>query len=322
MKQAIYITRKLPEEAVAPLREKFDVRMWNSESETVPREILLKEVADVEALWAVIPDQINEEVFDAAKKLKIVTNMAVGFNNIDVEAATKNGVVVTNTPDVLTETTADLAFGLLLATARRFTEAETELRKGNWTSWSPMEYTGMDVGGATLGVIGMGRIGEAVARRGKGFNMRVMYHNRSRKPEAEAEHGFEYAELDSLLKESDFVVILAPFTPETIGLIGERELGLMKNTGVLINVARGGIVDEIALYDALKKGTIWAAGLDVFEIEPVPLDHPLLTLPNVTVLPHIGSASIRTRHAMMNLNAAAINDTLEGKEPQNRVNKI
>lgn len=319
MKPTIYITRKLPEEAVAPLRKRFTVRMWDSESETVPRDILLKEVVEVDALWSVIADRIDREVFEAAPKLKIVANMAVGFNNIDTETAKEKGIVITNTPGVLTETTADLAFALLLATARRVTEAENELRKGNWSSWSPMEYTGMDVGGATLGIIGMGRIGEAVARRGKGFNMRILYHNRSRKPEAEAAYGVEYATLDDLLKQSDFVVILAPFTPETAGLIGARELSLMKNTAVLINVARGGIVDELALFDALKNGIIWAAGLDVFEIEPVSLDHPLLTLPNVTVLPHIGSASIRTRLSMMDLNASAIMDMLEGREPKNRV---
>lgn len=319
MKPIIYITRKLPEEAVAPLRRKFNIRMWDSESETVPRAILLKEVAEADALWSVIADRIDKEVFEVAKKLKIVANMAVGFNNIDIEAAKEKGIVITNTPGVLTETTADLAFALLLATARGVTEAENELRKGNWVSWSPMEYTGMDVGGATLGIIGMGRIGEAVARRGKGFGMRVLYHNRSRKLETEATLGVEYVALDDLLKESDFVVILAPFTPETVGLIGACELRLMKNTAVLINVARGGIVDETALYEALKNDTIWAAGLDVFEEEPVSLDHPLLTLPNVTVLPHIGSASIRTRLAMMDLNANAIIDVFEGREPKNRV---
>ena len=211
-------------------------------------------MAESNALWSVLADKIDREVLEAGTNLKVVSNLAVGYNNIDVEAAKEHGIVVTNTPGVLTETTAIFAFALLLATARRITEAENELRKGNWTSWTAMGFTGMDVGGATIGVIGMGRIGEAVARRGKGFDMRVLYNNRSRKPEAEAEHGFEYAELDDLLKESDFVVILAPYTPETVGLIGERELGLMKNTAVLINVARGGIIDESALYTALKEG--------------------------------------------------------------------
>ncbi len=319
MKPLIYITRKLPEEIIAPLHEKFNVRMWTSASESVPRDILLKEVAEADALWTVLADSIDVEVFEAAKNLKVVSNLAVGFNNIDIETAKEKGVTVTNTPDVLTETTADLAFALILATARRVSEAERELRKGNWKSWSVMDYTGMDVGGATLGIIGMGRIGEAAARRAKGFNMRVLYQNRSRKPEAEKEHGFEYASLDTLLAESDIVLIFAPLTPETKNMIGEKELAKMKKTGILVNVARGGIVNEVALYDALKNGTIWAAGLDVFEVEPVPLDHPLLTLPNLTVLPHIGSASIRTRYAMMNLNLKAITDVLEGREPENQV---
>lgn len=316
MKPRIFITRKLTEEAVASLHEKYDVRMWDEESVAVPRAVLLKEVAEADALWSVLADSINREVFEAGTKLKIVANMAVGYNNIDLEAAKEYDVIVTNTPGVLTETTADLAFALLLATARKLISAENEIRKGNWTSWAPMRFTGMDVGGATLGIIGMGRIGEAVARRAKGFDMQVLYHNRNRKPDAEIEYGLEFRELDTLLKEADFVIILAPFTPETAGMIGARELDLMKNTGVLINVARGGIVDEAALYNALKNGTIWAAGLDVFEKEPIPLDHPLLTLPNVTVLPHIGSASIKTRLAMMNLNAQAITDVLEGRKPK------
>jgi glyoxylate reductase len=319
MKPRIFITRKLAEEAVAPLQEMFDVRMWESESVSVPRDVLLKEVAEADALWTVTSDSVDRELFETGKKLQIVSNMAVGYNNIDLEAAKEHGVIVTNTPGVLTETTADLAFALLLATARKLIFAENEIRKGNWTSWAPMGFTGMDVGGATLGIIGMGRIGEAVARRAKGFDMRVLYHNRNRKFEAEAEHGFEFMELDTLLKEADFVIILAPFTAETEGMIGARELGLMKNTCVLINVARGGIVDEAALYDALKNDAIWAAGLDVFETEPVPLDNPLLTLPNVTVLPHIGSASIKTRLAMMSLNSQAIKDVLEGRNPENRI---
>ncbi|MDW0111504.1 2-hydroxyacid dehydrogenase [Sporosarcina aquimarina] len=319
MKPKIYITRKMDERIVAPLQEKFDVRMWESESEPVPRDVLLKEVADAEALWTVISDQVDHEIIEAGKKLKIIANMAVGYNNIDIAAAKEHDVVVTNTPDVLTETTADLTFALLLSTARQLTFAESELRKGNWTSWSPMGYTGMDVGGATIGIIGMGRIGEAVARRAKGFNMDVLYHNRNRKHEAEAAHGFEYRELDALLKEADFVVLLTPYTKETAGLIGSRELALMKKTAVLINVSRGGIVDEAALYTALKENTIWAAGLDVFETEPVPLENPLLSLPNVTVLPHIGSASIKTRLAMMELNAQAIMDVLEERAPKNQV---
>ena len=319
MKPVIFITRKLPEEIVAPLREKFNVRMWDSESESVPRDILLQEVSQADALWAVLADRIDRELFEVAKKLRIVSNLAVGFNNIDMDAAKEHGVIITNTPDVLTETTADLAFALLLASARRVTEAEQFIRDGKWTSWSPMQLTGMDVFGSTLGIVGMGRIGEATARRAKGFDMRVLYHNRTRKQESEEKYGFEYRDLDTLLAESDFVLIFTPLTPETKNMIGENELAKMKKTGIILNVARGGIINETALYNALKEGTIWGAGLDVFEVEPVPLNHPLLTLPNVTVLPHIGSASIDTRLAMMNLNMHAIVDVFEGREPKNRV---
>lgn len=315
----LYITRKLPEEIVEHLRTKFDVHMWHSESIAMTYEEIKINAKGAHALWTMLSDNIDRALIESLSNLKVISNFAVGYNNIDVEAAKEHGIIVTNTPGVLTETTADLTFALLLATARRITEVEQEIRSGNWTSWSPMQYTGMDIFGATLGIVGMGRIGEAVARRAKGFDMNVLYHNRSRKLEAEETYGFTYAELDDLLKQSDFVILLTPLTPETKGLISERELNLMKNTATIINVARGGIVDEQALFNALTSKKIWAAGLDVFEQEPVPLDHPLLTLPNVTVLPHIGSASIRTRQAMMQLNAKDIEAVLENREPQNRI---
>jgi len=315
----IYITRKLPEEIVEPLREKFEVQMWHSESITMTNEEIKTNAKDAHALWTMLADNIDRALIESLPNLKVISNFAVGFNNIDIEAAKERDIAVTNTPGVLTETTADLTFALLLATARRITEVEQEIHSGNWNSWSPMQYTGMDVFGATLGIVGMGRIGEAVARRAKGFDMNVLYHNRSRKLDAEEMYGFTYAELDELLKQSDFVILLTPLTPETKGLIGERELNLMKETAAIINVARGGIVDEQALYEALVSKKIWAAGLDVFEQEPVPLDHPLLTLPNVTMSPHIGSASIRTRLAMMQMNAKDIEAVLENREPQNRI---
>lgn len=315
----IYITRKLPEEIIEPLRKKFDVQMWHSETIGMTNEEILTNAKDAHALWTMLSDNIDRTLIESLPNLKVISNFAVGYNNIDIEAAKDRSIVVTNTPGVLTETTADLAFALLLATARRITEVEQEIRSGNWDSWSPMQYTGMDVFGATLGIVGMGRIGEAVARRAKGFDMNVLYHNRSRKLDAEETYGFTYAELDELLKQSDFVILLTPLTPETKGLIGERELNMMKETAAIINVARGGIVDEQALYEALSSKKIWAAGLDVFEQEPVPVDHPLLTLSNVTVSPHIGSASIRTRQAMMQMNAKDIEAVLENREPQNRI---
>ncbi|RNF40117.1 2-hydroxyacid dehydrogenase [Planococcus salinus] len=315
MKPIIYITRKLPQEAYADLQSSYEVRVWPKTEIPVPRDILLEEVKEADALWTMLSDKIDQEVIDAAPNLKIVSNLAVGYNNIDLDAARKRGIVVTNTPDVLTETTADLAFALLLATARRLMEAEKTVRSGKWKAWTPMGMTGQDVYGATLGIIGMGRIGEGVCRRAQGFNMDVMYHNRTRRSLEDA----RYAELDELLKQSDFVVVLTPLTDETRGMIGERELSLMKDTACLINVARGGIVDEDALYEALQSNKIWAAGLDVFEEEPLPTNHKLLSLPNLTVLPHIGSAGIQTRLAMMKLNAEAIGACLSGKSVKNRV---
>lgn len=319
MKKRIYITRHLPEEAVAPLRDQYDVRMWEHEGESVPREVLLEEVASAHALWTMLSDTIDREVFERATNLEVVSNLAVGYNNIDLNAAKEKGVIVTNTPDVLTETTADLTFGLMMMTARRLGEAERDLRAGEWKSWLPMGYVGMDLYQAKLGIIGMGRIGEAVARRARGFDMEVLYHNRTRRHESESMYGFTYAEIDELLTQSDFVVVLAPLTDETRGMLGAEEFAKMKETSIFINVARGEIIDEQALYEALKAKKIWGAGLDVFTKEPVNLDHPLLTLPNVTTLPHIGSASIRTRLAMMALNRDAIVNVLEGKEPKNRL---
>ncbi|WP_153733245.1 2-hydroxyacid dehydrogenase [Sporosarcina obsidiansis] len=319
MKPTLYICREMPEEVIVPLRDVYEVDMWHSSSEAVPRDVLLQKVATADALWTVISDQITEEVLDIASHLKIIVNMAVGYNNIDVKAAKERGIMVTNTPDVLTETTADLAFALLMATARDLMGAENALREGRWTSWEPLGFTGVDVFGATLGIVGMGRIGEAVMRRAKGFDMTVLYHNRSRKHETEEMYGCQYVELPDLLAKSDFVLILVPYTAETEGLIGKKELNQMKETAILINVARGGIVDEEDLFHALHTKKIYAAGLDVFETEPVPLDHPLLTLPNVTVLPHIGSASIRTRMAMMKLNVEALQSWAKGEEPSHRV---
>ncbi|MDQ0428201.1 glyoxylate reductase [Planomicrobium stackebrandtii] len=315
MKPIVFITQKLPDQAIAGLKELYEVRMWPEEDTPAPREKLLEEAKEAHALWTMLSDQIDSEVFEAAPNLKIVTNLAVGHNNIDLEAARKHHVTVTNTPDVLTESTADLTFALLLATARRIIEAEKTVRSGEWKSWTPMGMAGQNVGGATLGIIGMGRIGEAVARRAQGFGMDVLYHNRTRRSLEDV----RYAGFEELLKISDYVVILTPLTPETKGMIGADELALMKETACLINVARGGIVDEIALYEALKDKKIWGAGLDVFEQEPVPLDHPLLTLPNVTVLPHIGSATIQTRLEMMALNAEAIKACLENRSVKNRV---
>lgn len=321
MKPKIFITRKIPTHIVSHLEKSCDVSIWNYENTPVPREVLEEHIAEADGLFCLITESINEELLKKATKLKVISNMAVGYNNIDIEAASKKGVTVTNTPGVLTETTADLTFALLMATARRITEASSFLREGQWQTWSPMLLTGQDIYQSTIGIIGLGRIGEALARRAKGFNMNIIYHNRSRKLQAEEELGLQYVSLEDLLKKSDYVCIMTPYTPETHNLIRKEHFQLMKNTAILINTARGGIVNEKDLYQALAEGEIWAAGLDVFEQEPVSLDHPLLTLPNVVTLPHIGSASISTRLKMAEVAADNLLRVLNGEIPRNVVKK-
>ncbi|QBP41904.1 2-hydroxyacid dehydrogenase [Paenisporosarcina antarctica] len=319
MKLKIYITRKLPDAVVDRLREICEVSMWDKEEEPVPREVLMKEIRDVDGILSMVSDPIDETLINQATQLKVISNMAVGYNNIDIKAATERGIMVTNTPGVLTETTADLTFALLMATARRLVESSDYLREGKWKSWFPMQLTGQDIHGSTLGIIGMGRIGEALAKRAKGFDMNVIYTNRSRKSKAEEELGIQYKDKETLLRESDFVCVLVPFTLETKDTINKEELALMKPTAVLINTARGGVVNEDALYEALINKEIWAAGLDVFQEEPVPIDHPLLTLPNVVALPHIGSSSINTRMKMAHLAATNLIDGISGNTPKNLV---
>lgn len=314
----IYVTRTIPEAGLKAL-EGCDIRVWE-EDRVVPRDVLAEELAQAHGVLCMLTDRIDDGLLAGARNLKIVSNMAVGYDNIDIAACTRRRVLVTNTPGVLTETTADLAWALLMAAARRIVEGHLIIQRGQWTSWSPMFLAGMDIYGATLGLVGMGRIGRALARRARGFGMRVLYHNRRRDSEAERELGAEYLSLDDLLKNSDFVSIHTPLTPETRGLIGERELSLMKRTAVLINTARGAVVDEKALCRALADKKIWAAGLDVFEVEPVPADNPLLKLDNVVVIPHIGSASIATRTKMAVMAAEAAAAGANGQRPANLLN--
>ncbi|OHR66550.1 D-glycerate dehydrogenase [Bacillus sp. HMSC76G11] len=320
MKPKIYITRKLPDQVLTQVYERFDVTMWAEEEIPVPRDVLEKSIQDVDGLLCLLTETIDEQLIKKAKQLKIIANMAVGYNNIDLDSATKHGILVTNTPGVLTETTADLTFALLMATARRLIEASDYLKSGEWKTWSPMQLTGQDIFGSTLGIIGLGRIGEALVKRAKGFNMKVLYYNRSRKYDKENELGITYSSFENVLKESDFLCIMVPFTSDTVNLIGTEELRLMKRSAILINTARGGIVDEQALYHALKNNEIWGAGLDVFQNEPVALDHPLLALPNVLCLPHIGSASISTRLKMANVALTNLQAGLLGEAPPNLVN--
>lgn len=320
MKPILWITSKLPNEIVEPLNEWAEVREWSTVEENMSDEKFREVIKESEIIWTTMGDQVTREVIESAPNLKLICNLAVGYNNIDVEAATEYGIAVTNTPGVLTQTTADLAFTLMLTTARRMIESSDTLRNGEWTYWGVNQFAGMDVHGATLGIVGMGRIGEVVAQRASGFEMNVLYHNRSRKKAAEEKLGVQYRDLDALLKESDFIILLTPLTEETNGMIGKRELALMKKTAVLINVARGGIVQEDTLYDALKNNVIWAAGSDVFVQEPVSMNHPLLTLKNFVAIPHIGSATLRTRKNMMEMNRAAIIAYAKGESIPHRVN--
>lgn len=319
LKPYIYITKRITDEAIELLQNNFDVGIWEGEG-AVPRDRLLEEVKKADGLYVMLTDKIDKELLSQAPKLKAISIMAVGYDSIDIDYATERGIIVTNTPGVLSEATADLTFALLMDTARRLSEANRLVLEGKWTSWSPMFMAGQDVYGATIGIIGMGRIGEAVARRAKGFDMKILYHNRNRKFDVEEQLNAEYCSLDDLLKESDFVVLLTPLTKETANLIGEREFELMKSTVVFINVSRGATVDEEALYDALKNKKIWAAGLDVFRQEPIPVNHPLLQLDNVVALPHIGSASIKTREKMALIAAEGLLDSLNSKRPKNIVN--
>lgn len=322
MKPKVYITRKIPAEIVSKLTSYFNVTMWEEENEPVPREVLEREIKEVDGLYCLLTEKIDADLMERAKKLKVISTMAVGYNNIDVQAATDRGIIVTNTPGVLTETTADLTFALLMTTSRRLMEASNFLRNGEWKTWSPMLLSGQDVHNSTIGIIGFGNIGQAVARRAKGFNMEVLYYNRSRKIDAEKEIGATFVDKEKLLRDSDFICVLTPFTNETKHLIDKEELSLMKKTSILINTSRGEVVNEEALYEALKSGQIWAAGLDVFQQEPIPLDHPLLTLSNVVTLPHIGSASIQTRMAMANLAAQNLIEGLHGKNLKYTINPM
>ncbi|MGB9675968.1 MAG: glyoxylate reductase [Candidatus Bathyarchaeales archaeon] len=319
-KPKVYVTRELPERGLKIIKERFDAEVW-PEYAPPPKKVIIEKVRNVDALVSLLSDKIDAEVFDAAPKLKIVSQMAVGFDNIDIQEATKRGIYVTNTPEVLTDTTADFAWALLMAVARRVVEADKYVRTGQWkVGWHPSMFLGRDVHGATMGIVGAGRIGYAVAKRAKGFNMKILYYDVIPRPEMEKELGAKRVDLDTLLRESDFVSIHVPLMKETYHLINAEKLKLMKKTAYLINNARGPIVDEKALYEALKEGRIAGAGLDVFEQEPTPVDNPLLKLDNVVVAPHISSASYETRSRMAEMVAENLVAFFEGKTPPNLVN--
>ena len=300
-KRSVLVCRAVFPDIIDRLREHFEVET-NEPDAVWTREELIAHLQGKAGVFITGTQPIDAALLDACPELKAVCSMAVGYNNVDVPACTARGVLVSNAPDVLTETTADFGFALMMATARRIAESEHFLRRGEWTKWSVEGFAGSDVHGATLGVLGMGRIGQAIARRGaRGFEMKVLYHNRSRLDAAiEADLGARYVDKETLLRETDHLVIVVPYSAESHHLIGAAELALMKRTATLINIARGGIVDDAALAEALRGRRIAAAGLDVFEGEPSV--HPgLLAVPNVVLTPHIASASLPTRRAMANL---------------------
>jgi len=327
LRPKVFVTREIPSKGLEMINEYYDVEVWDK-YQAPPYEVILEKAKQVDALVTLLTDKIDCNLIKtgASNRLRIISQYAVGFDNIDIECATKNGVYVTNTPGVLTDATADLTWALILATARRIVEADRFVRTGEWyrtgTGWHPMMMLGLEIHGATIGIIGMGRIGRAVAKRARGFDMRVLYYDKYRLPvEVERSLCATYVDLDTLLKESDVVSIHTPLTKETYHLIGEEELKKMKPTAILVNTSRGKVIDTLALAKALKEKWIAGAGLDVHEEEPLPPDHPLTKLDNVVLAPHIGSATHKTRTKMATLVAENLIAFLKGEIPPTLVNK-
>jgi D-3-phosphoglycerate dehydrogenase len=320
-KPRVFIARQIPEEGIKIIRAGCDAEIWPGEYPP-PRDKLLKKVKGVSGILSLLTDRMDRELMEAAgSQLKIISNYAVGYDNVDVPEATRRGILVGNTPGVLTETTADLAFALLMAAARRIGEGYDFVRAGKWDTFKPMELLGIDVHGATLGIIGMGRIGTAVARRAQGFGMKILYYDPKMRPDLGAQVGARMCKsLDELLAESDFITLHTPLTPQTRHLINAEAFKKMKKTAILINAARGPVIDSDALYEALKKGQIAYAALDVTDPEPLPKYHPLLTLPNCLVVPHTGSASVATRTKMSVMAAENLVAGVTGSVPPNLVN--
>ncbi|MEM7530878.1 MAG: D-glycerate dehydrogenase [Chloroflexota bacterium] len=294
----VLITRKIPKAALERVQEACQIRYWDSE-DPIPRETLLEYIAGVDGLYCMLTEKVDAELLDAAgPQLKVVSTMSVGYDHVDTAACAARSIPLGNTPGVLTDTTADLALGLLLTTARRLQESADAVKNGEWTTWKPEWMTGPDVYGSTVGIVGLGRIGATFAKRLTSFDCRLIYSGPRPKPEVAEPLGATYVAFDELLAQSDFVAIHCPLNDATKNLFNAEAFGKMKPTAMLINTSRGGTVDQEALYDALVNGEIAGAGLDVTTPEPLPTDHPLLTLKNCVILPHIGSASIATRTNM------------------------
>ena len=318
-KPKVLVTRKIPPPGLEIVSEYCDLDLYEG-YEPIPNAELLSRIRDKDGLLCLLTDKIDKSVYDASPRLRVVSSYSVGYEHIDVDEATKRRIYVTNTPGVLTEATADLTWALLMATARRIVEADSFVRKGLWKHWHPELMLGHEVHDKVLGIIGLGRIGEAVARRAKGFNMKILYYDKIRKRDLEEQLGAEYKDLEDLLKESDFVTIHVSLNPDTYHLINESRLKLMRSSTILLNAARGPVIDQKALAKALKEGRIAGAGLDVYEKEPIDLDDDLMRLYNVVLLPHIGSAEIETRSKMAELAARNLISVLKGEMPPHLVN--
>lgn len=319
MKPPVFVTRIIPDEGLDLIRAACDMDLWEDELPP-PRGILLERVRGKVGLLPLLTDKIDAALLDANPQLLVVSNYAVGFDNIDIPAATARGIPVGNTPGVLTDTTADFAFTLLMSAARRLVEGAEFVRAGQWKTWGPKLLTGQDIHGATLGLVGFGRIGQGMAQRAQGFDMRVLYYDLYRRADLEETMGVEYAEMDRLLAESDFVSIHTDLNEKTRQMFNAEAFGKMKRTAIVINTARGPIIDPDALYDALRQGRIGGAALDVTEPEPIPLDSPLLTLPNCLIVPHIASASIATRGKMAKMAARNLIAGVRGEQLPTCVN--
>ena len=319
MRDRVMVTRRFDSDALDPLRDACEVR-YCDEDAVLPRGDLLDAVAEVKGLVCTVTDRIDGELLDRAPKLKVVSTVSVGYDHLDIKAATARGVLLTNTPDVLTETTADLTFGLILAAARRIVEGDRLLREGRSTQWNFMGFLGQDVHGKVLGILGLGRIGRAVARRARGFQMRVLYHNPRRLPdEREDELGVTWVDRDTLMRESDFLSLHVPLNPGTRHCISTADLSKMKPTAILINASRGPVVDEEALLNALESGRIAGAGLDVYEREPQ-VTPGLLRLPQAVLTPHVGSATVETRRKMTERAVYNCLEALRGRRPPDLLN--
>jgi glyoxylate reductase len=318
-KPKVFVTRIIPDEGLAMLRDQVEMKVWEDELPP-PREVMLREARANDGLLTLLTDKIDAELMDANPRLRVVSNHAVGFDNIDIPAATARGLPIGNTPGVLTDTTADFAFTLLMSSARRISEAVDYVRAGKWKTWGPKLLTGPDVHNATLGLIGFGRIGQGMAKRASGFGMRVLYYDVSRREDLEKSMGVLYADLDTLYRESDFISIHTDLNDSTRRMINASAFAKMKRTAIVINTARGPIIDPNALYDALKSGTIGGVALDVTDPEPLPLSSPLYSLPNCLIVPHIASASVATRAKMAQMAAANVLAGVRGEKLPTCVN--